>query len=138
MQTFISNSANDTYSIAASLAQRLKTGGVVALMGDLGAGKTTFTQGFAKHLGIEKIISPTFVLIKQYTILNTAQILFHLDLYRLEHGFEHLGLTDLFANKNSIILIEWAEKIIDKLPQNTVKVRFEKTGDSARKITISE
>lgn len=137
MQTFISNSIDDTGRIASDLADQIRGGGVVALTGELGAGKTTFVQEFAKALKMnEKIISPTFVLIRQYNIPNTIQMLYHLDLYRLENGFDNIGLGDLFSEKGSIVLIEWAEKITDELPRNTVMVKLENLGKNKRKITF--
>src|SRR3989304_1888357 len=121
MPKYISNSDTQTKEIAAKLAKKSKSH-VFALSGELGAGKTTFVQGFAQGLGIkEKIISPTFVLIRQHHIPNTKKVLFHIDLYRLENitDLKSLGLEEILSNPNNIVLIEWAEKIKDTLPENT-------------------
>ncbi len=128
MKKFITNSPQETKKLAGNLARKLK-GGIIALSGDLGTGKTTFVQGFAKGLGIkDKIISPTFVLIRQY------KNLYHIDLYRI-NTFDHLGLEEILSDKNNIVLIEWAEKL-RYLPQKTKKISIEKLEDNKRLITI--
>ena len=126
-----------TKVIAKKLAKDF-TSGVIALTGDLGAGKTTFTQGFAEGLGIkDKIISPTFVLIRQYKIPDTDKTLFHIDLYRIEK-FDELGLEEIIEDPNNIILIEWAEKASDLLPNGTTWINIVQEGENKRKITISD
>lgn len=135
---YISNSKKETEQIAENLAKSFKDG-VIALKGELGAGKTIFAQGFAKGLKIkEKIISPTFVLIRQHIIPKSTNFLFHADLYRLENitDIQHLGLKDLWADSNNIVLIEWAEKIKKELPKNTTWIFLEKIDENKRKITI--
>lgn len=135
---YISKSEQDTKKIAANLAKQIKSG-IIALSGELGAGKTTFVQGFAEGLGIkEKIISPTFVLIKQHRIPTSKIQLHHIDLYRLEkkEEFANLGLEDLLNNSNQLILIEWAEKIKKLLPKTTKWISLEAISDKKRKITI--
>jgi tRNA threonylcarbamoyladenosine biosynthesis protein TsaE len=136
-----SESTADTQEFAASVAARFTThGGVVALIGDLGSGKTTFTQGFARALGIhEKIASPTFTLIRQHELPDRNRTLYHLDLYRLEEiNVDELGLTDLFNQTQDIILIEWAEKLGDQLPKNALAIRFKHLTDNKREIEITE
>ena len=128
MKQFITTSAEETKHLAKTLAKKFKRG-TIALTGELGAGKTTFIQGFAKGLGIkEKIISPTFVLIRQH------KNLYHVDLYRL-NDFKDLGLEEILSDKNNIVLIEWAEKL-KKLPKGTVKISIQIQGPSTRKIKI--
>lgn len=138
--THQTNSAEETQKIASQIAQQVKDGGVIALSGPLGAGKTTFTQGFALALGIKgKLISPTFVLLRNYPIPgNSEGQLFHIDLYRLEnnHQIESIGLPDILSNPKNIVLIEWADKL-DKLPENTTQVRIRVTGDHSREIEIN-
>lgn len=139
VKTYITISANDTKKLAKKLAKKFKSG-VIALTGELGAGKTTFVQGFAQGVGIkERIISPTFVLIRQHQIPNTKKLLYHIDLYRLEkkYEFNQLGLEDLLNDSNHLILIEWAEKIMDLLPKDAVKINLQVVDSSTRKITIS-
>lgn len=112
---------------------------IVALTGELGSGKTAFVQGFAKGLGIKgKIISPTFVLIRQHLIPKSKKILYHIDFYRLE-GFKslkELGLEEILSNHNALVLIEWAEKAEDILPKNTLWIKFENLGGNKRKIIL--
>lgn len=136
-----SNSENDTKKIACGLADKLlKTGGTVALIGELGAGKTTFTKFFAGYLGIkENVISPTFILQREYKIPNSKKILFHLDLYRLESEKDstQLGLNELFGTEN-IILIEWADKIKNQLPKKSILINFKKVSENSREISISK
>ncbi len=135
MQILLSNSEKDTRKIAQNLAKKIDHG-VIALSGDLGTGKTTFVQGFAKGLGIkEKIISPTFVLVRQHKIPKTNQLLYHIDLYRVENT-QQLGLNEMIKSDN-IILIEWAEKIENLLPKNTLKIKIEKEKGDKRLITLS-
>ncbi len=130
-------SENETRKIAKNIAQNLKSN-VIALTGELGAGKTTFTQGFARTLSIrDKIISPTFVLIRQHKIPNSKGIFYHVDLYRLENPKpKELGLEDFWNDPDNIVLIEWAEKIKDLLPKKTIWINFENIGEKQRLITI--
>ncbi len=135
MAKYQSNSRYDTRKIALKLAKK-EQGRVFALTGELGAGKTIFVQGFAKGLGItEKIISPTFVLIRQHKIPNTKKVLFHIDLYRIK-DVSGLGLPEILSDPNNVVLIEWAEKI-KELPENSIKIKITKDGDQKRIITIS-
>ena len=139
MPIIISHSEKETKKIAADFAKKIISG-VIALSGKLGAGKTIFVQGFAKSLGIkEKVISPTFVLIRQHQIPKTKKTLYHIDLYRLENTqqFSNLGLEELFNDSNNIVLIEWAEKISKSLPRNTIKIKIEKEKGDTRLITVS-
>jgi len=102
---------------------------VIALSGNLGAGKTTFTQGFAKALGIMRPVqSPTFVIMKIYE-LNKKYLkhLVHIDAYRIEtvEELEHLGFLKLLEDKDAVILIEWADRIKKILPEDTMWLYFE-------------
>lgn len=119
----------------------LEGGETLALTGDLGSGKTTFTQGLAEGLGIEgRIISPTFILMRKY--LAPKLNFYHIDFYRLENGLENevknLGIDDTWGKENNIVAIEWAEKIKDTLPAGTIWVRFENLGEEKRKILIED
>lgn len=139
MKQFITKSEKETKDLAAKIAKKIGRG-VISLTGELGTGKTTFTQGFAKGLGIQdKIISPTFVLIREHKIPETIKTLFHIDLYRLEKSsqLKSLGLDDLFKNPSAITLIEWPEKAKEILPKNTVWIKIKMLSESKRKITIS-
>ncbi len=121
------------------MARQFKSkGGIIALIGDLGSGKTTFTQGFASALGItDKINSPTFTLIRQHQLPEANRTLYHLDLYRLEEiNVDELGLTDLFNQSQDIILIEWAEKLGNKLPKETITIKFKHLSEDQRLIEV--
>lgn len=139
MTKYLTNSDRETKLLAEKLAGKIKKG-VIALFGELGAGKTIFTQGFAEGLGIkEKIISPTFVLIRQYPIPDTTKTFFHIDLYRLNSPEElkTIGLDEILLNPQNLVLIEWAEKAQNYLPKNTVKITLEKISEKKRKIIVS-
>lgn len=138
METYLSHSAKETKAIAYELAKKI-TSGVIALTGDLGSGKTTFAQGFAEGLKIkEKIISPTFIIVRQHKIPKTKKIFYHIDLYRLEdkQSLKGLGLEEIINHPQNIVLIEWAEKIKHILPKNTIWISFQPIDDQTRSITI--
>lgn len=138
------NSPSQTKKIGKILAKDLlktklkKTVFTLALEGDLGGGKTTFLQGFAKGLGIkEKILSPTFVILKKFRIKNRKfQFFYHIDCYRLKKSKEilDLGFKEIISNPKNIIAIEWADKIKKVLPKNSIRLKFnflsKKTGPS--------
>ena len=115
---------------------------VVGLSGELGAGKTTFTQAVAAALGIfESVTSPTFVILKIYGLENQPfERLVHIDAYRLESGSElaSLGFDDLVRDPRNLILIEWPERVEDVLPEERINVRFEIMNDETREVTIDD
>lgn len=116
---------------------------MLALTGELGSGKTTFVQGLAKGLRIGgRIISPTFIIVRSYKLKGKVKLLFHVDLYRLEgdlgREIENLGLKEIWSDPNNVMVIEWAEKIKDYLPEGTKWVRFSYNGEEERRIVISE
>lgn len=133
----ITKSASETQKLGQEVGASLKGGEVLALEGDLGSGKTTFIQGLAKVLGIDRIISPTFILMRSYPKAR----LYHLDLYRLEKNieaeFNNLGVKEFLGKAPNIVVLEWAEKVKELLPQNTIWIKFEVVDDNSRKITIS-
>lgn len=135
---YTSNSAEETKTIAKKIAQAFKDkGGVIGLSGELGAGKTCFTQGFAEGLGIkEKITSPTFTIIKQHSVPNSNKTLYHIDLYRLEKlNIKELGLEELLDESNTIVLIEWVDKLNNL--KSTIKIiKISITGEDRRVIDI--
>ncbi len=123
---------------------------VLALEGELGAGKTAFTQGLAKALGVrDKILSPTFVIMKHFKIAKNdwrlanskSKItdLYHLDCYRIESAKDlaGLGLAEILKDKNNLVVIEWAERVKEILPKDAVWIRFEHGGEDRRRIQIS-
>ncbi len=113
---------------------------VVALDGILGAGKTTFVQGFASALGINDITSPTFNILKEYFIdLGEFKRFYHVDCYRLKGGndIDDVGLSEVLKNPENLILIEWAKNIKDKLPKKIIKVKIHYISENKRKISIN-
>ncbi len=124
---------------------------VIALEGELGAGKTTFVQGLARLLGIEaKIKSPTFNLIKKYHIklpkrlqktklkILNSRFLYHLDCYRLKNHKDLLvlGIKDILKNKENVLLIEWPERVKKILPPKHIRIKFDHINKNTRKIII--
>ena len=125
----------DTQAFAKEIAASLKGGEVLALVGDLGAGKTTFTQLLCKELGVTAIVnSPTFVVMKEYeAAYEKIKHVIHMDAYRItnnEQMFE-LGLDRHISQKNSLVIIEWADKVKEYLDglENVVWVEFRVDGD---------
>lgn len=107
----------DTFSFSAALAKAIDDGAIIFMQGQLGAGKTTFTRGFLRALGIQdKIKSPTYTLVEPYEIANKN--IFHFDFYRLHDAneLEHLGLREYFAQQN-ICIIEWPEIAMSLIPE---------------------
>lgn len=139
MQEIVSKSFQETTETGRKLASQLTSGRTICLFGNLGAGKTTFTQGFASFFGVKRIISPTFVLQRSYEIKDSfIKYLHHIDLYRLAKKEEitSLGLSDFWHRKDTITIIEWPEKILDILPQDRIKITFEFLDEQTRKIVI--
>ncbi|MBU2614925.1 MAG: tRNA (adenosine(37)-N6)-threonylcarbamoyltransferase complex ATPase subunit type 1 TsaE [Elusimicrobiota bacterium] len=132
---FYSKSADETINMAANLSHNLKGGDIICLLGDLGAGKTTFAKGLAKGLGIKKIIvSPTFVIMKEYSLKKGKFC--HLDLYRINgNDFITSGL-DQCLNENNICAIEWPEKIESSLPKKYTEIVISTHKNNSRKIEI--
>ncbi len=134
----ISKSVSQTEKIGEALGKSLKAGDIVALYGDLGAGKTVFVKGIARGLGIKKrILSPTFIFMRSYPLEGGKQF-YHIDLYRGQslEDFEALGLEELFS-KNNIVVLEWAEKIAKMLPQKRIDINIKKENEKARRIEIT-
>jgi len=133
MQEIISHSAEETLNIGTEFVKKLNNGAVVALSGDLGAGKTVFVKGMAMGLGITgPILSPTFTLLRQYPGFN------HFDVYRITDPEELLEIGfDEFLGGEAITVIEWAELVEELLPKDYVTVTIKRTEkDDERKITI--
>ena len=131
----LTRSEEETISLGENLARELPSRGVVLLIGNLGAGKTTLVKGIAKGLGAaepDQVSSPTFTLIHEY-----SPRLYHVDLYRLdeEREVETLGLDDLFE-KDALVLIEWGEKFPRLMPAERIEIRLEHTADDARQISL--
>ena len=132
-------SPGDTYSLGQRLGREAKKGDIFCLNGDLGVGKTVFTQGFAAGLGItEPVNSPTFTILQQYD--EGRLPLYHFDVYRIGDVSEmdEVGYEDCFYG-DGVTLIEWPERIRELLPEHVVTVTIEKNlekGFDYRKITV--
>lgn len=130
MKNKLITSLTELDSLAKTLAKQLKGGEILALVGNLGAGKTTFVQKLAKFLQVKRPVqSPTFVLMNLFParLQNGRKItLYHLDLYRTKNFNEvkALGITEFWGQKNSLTLIEWADKIKKYLPKNALVIKF--------------
>lgn len=138
-------SAKETQKFGQEFGNRLKGGEILALVGDLGSGKTTFVQGLAKGLGIKgRITSPTFILMREYSVHSAQDTgirsLYHLDLYRFEGNVErelkNLGVEDLWGKRENIVVIEWADKTWDLIPPSAIWITFEGNGEGQRRLEI--
>ncbi len=140
MKEYTSKTQGETGKIAQDIVGQLQGGEVLALVGNLGAGKTVFVKGLAKALGVEdNITSPTFVLMKIYqTSHPTIKRLVHVDCYRLEKlgDLEEIGLADYLHDPENIVVIEWADRIVN-LPKNTININIEYINNQERKISIA-
>jgi tRNA threonylcarbamoyladenosine biosynthesis protein TsaE len=147
---YITKNAKETQKTAAKIIKDfIKVRGskagvlILALEGELGAGKTTFVQGLAKGLKIkEKILSPTFVILKRFKIYDLRfknfKNLYHIDCYRINIADEILALDfgRIISEPSNIVVIEWAEKIKEILPPETIWLKFEHLGEDERRIQI--
>ena len=124
-------------------AQKMSNGAaLIALVGDLGAGKTTFMQQLAAQLGVaETVVSPTFGILKKYDVPEHPHFdtLFHIDAYRIEHISEAgpLRLDELFLTPRTLVCLEWPEQIAGILPAVKIQVQLEITENESRKVTIT-
>ncbi|MBA4421561.1 MAG: tRNA (adenosine(37)-N6)-threonylcarbamoyltransferase complex ATPase subunit type 1 TsaE [Syntrophus sp. (in: bacteria)] len=135
----ISNSPTETFCIGKFLGEGLTRGDCVALTGELGAGKTCLTQGIATGLGVPDryvVASPTFTLINEYPGKDTS--LYHLDVYRLSGSadLEEIGYQEYLMN-DGVMVIEWAEKVSDAIPDEALRVELSYVDETVRRIEIS-
>ena len=132
---YITNSPAQTEAVGAALAALLEPGAVIAYRGDLGAGKTAFTRGLARGLGVnDPVTSPTYTIVNEY--LSGRLPLFHFDMYRLgsEDELFDIGWED-YLERGGVCAVEWSERVEDAL-EGAVDVTIEKTGEESRRITI--
>ena len=137
MYKFISKSEDDTINFASDFAKDLKIGDIIILSGELGSGKTKFTQGILKHFGLEnEISSPTFTIVNEY---NSKDInIYHFDLYRLSDIDEFYAIGGEEYLSNGICIFEWGEMLEDVLKKNYTKITFKKSNfvDDYREILV--
>lgn len=153
MKKFVSNNPEESRKFAQDFAKEIlarerreNTALVLALMGDLGSGKTAFVQAFAEALGVEeKIKSPTFIIFRKSKIpasskgeRNKFENFYHFDVYRINSEKEilNLGWEEIISNPQNIVLAEWADKIEKILPKNCVKINFKHLKGDKREIEI--
>jgi tRNA threonylcarbamoyladenosine biosynthesis protein TsaE len=134
-ERFHTSSEDETIAFGERLASTLPSKGVVLLIGNLGAGKTTLAKGIVKGLGAaspDEVSSPTFTLIHEY-----SDRVYHVDLYRLDdpQAVARLGLDELF-DRDAVVLIEWGERFLELMPENRVEIRLTRTGDETREIQV--
>lgn len=135
MSEFISHSEHDTEQVGELLASKLPGGTVVAMYGDLGAGKTAFVRGMAKGMGLDcRVSSPTFTIVNEYL---GSRDLIHFDMYRLSSADElfDIGWED-YLSRGAVCAVEWSENVQDAFFGDEIIVRIEKLSDTDRKITI--
>ncbi|MDE6729319.1 MAG: tRNA (adenosine(37)-N6)-threonylcarbamoyltransferase complex ATPase subunit type 1 TsaE [Oscillospiraceae bacterium] len=133
---FVTNSPEESISLAHSLGKILRAGDVIAYSGDLGAGKTTFTRGLASGMGLSDLVtSPTFSLVHVYG--RPPLQLCHFDMYRITDPdeLETTGYYD-YLPEESVFAIEWSENIISALPDDLIQIRIETLGETSRKIIL--
>lgn len=131
--TIVTESPEETMRIAENLGQLVQEGDVITLEGDLGAGKTSFTKGLAKGLGVKRVVnSPTFTIIKEY---QGRLPLYHMDVYRMEDEVEDLGFDEYFYGEG-VSVIEWPSMIPSQLPEDRLMISIYHLGETTRKISI--
>ena len=137
MQTFISHSEKETEKIGEEFASEVESGTVIAMYGDLGAGKTAFVRGLARGMGLSsRVSSPTFTIVNEYC---GDRELIHFDMYRLSNADElfDIGWEDYLA-RGAVCAVEWSENVEDAFDGTETVLRFEKLSDTDRRITVQE
>lgn len=139
MREFKTHSSEETIALGERLAGELPARGVVLLIGNLGAGKTTLTKGIALGRGVaapDEVSSPTFTLIHEF---GEPVRLYHIDLYRIEEaaGLATLELDDLM-DRDALVLIEWGERFAERMPRPRTEIRITRTGEDERTIEVRE
>lgn len=131
----LTKTVEETEALGQALALSLKAGAVVALYGDLGAGKTAFVRGMARGLGVSaRVTSPTFTIVNEYT--GTLP-LFHFDMYRLKSAGELFDIGwDDYLSRDGVCVVEWSENVPGAFDGGEIVVKIEKLSDSERKITV--
>ncbi len=137
MTTQITHSPEETQAFAAALAAHLAPGDVLAFIGGLGAGKTTFTAGLARGLGLTApVCSPTFAIVNEYT--GNGLCLCHFDMYRITcpEALYETGFYDYLARPDCILAVEWSENIAGQLPPEAITVELRRLDEDTREILV--
>lgn len=162
MQKILTRNSEETKNLAKFLAEEIRGGEIICLSGDLGAGKTTFTQGLLEGMGVEgPYTSPTFAIIKEYCVTHTVERgmqnveckkqrdaihaprstfhVYHIDAYRVEEkDLLNLAWKDFAGKENTVTIVEWAERIKNLIPTGALWINFEWINENEREITISK
>lgn len=152
-KTYVLKTVEETQGVAEELAKTLKAGDILCLYGNLGAGKTTFSQGLARGLGItQRIISPTFVIVRKYEIKRKTRnvkqkikneeikFFYHIDLYRTKtrDDLKGIGIEEILRDTTAIVAIEWAEKLGTLLPRKRLSITLAANHDDSRTCAVRE
>lgn len=133
---FLSHGPEDTEQFAFNLAAKIKAPRVICLTGDLGAGKTAFTRGFARYFGIEKgVSSPTFIIMHRYM---GSEVINHYDLYRISDFDELLDIGFEEQIESGISIIEWPDNFMEYLPADKLVIKITRTGENERLISMED
>lgn len=133
---YTTHSADETIALGEKIGKKLSKGDVIAFKGDLGAGKTTFTRGISRGLGLgDNVTSPTFSLVNEYR--GKEKSLIHFDMYRITNSddIELTGFWD-YIEEGCILAVEWSENISDVIPNNSIIISFKRIDDDTREIEI--
>ncbi|MBE6379979.1 MAG: tRNA (adenosine(37)-N6)-threonylcarbamoyltransferase complex ATPase subunit type 1 TsaE [Lentisphaerae bacterium] len=140
-QIITTHSREASESFGEQLARTLPPGSVIAMHGDLGAGKTVIARGFARGLGIsEAVSSPTYTIVQEYDIPDSDQRFYHLDLYRIadEHAALGFGVDEFLSDPDAWTLLEWPVRIEKILPPETLHLYIEKIDENTRQIQLKK
>lgn len=132
----LSYSTEQTEEIGISIGKSLKPCDIIALTGDLGAGKTAFSRGVCKGIGFNgRVTSPTFAIVNEYYCQDI--VIYHFDMYRITNGDDlyEIGFDD-YLKSNGILIIEWSENITEFLPDNIIKINIQNIDENTRKLTL--
>jgi|SRR6185369_4643387 len=141
---FITSSEEETRNLGKSMASSAVPGTLLCLSGELGSGKTTFSQGFLEGMGASRpYISPTFILMKQYELPRPTDTgikrVYHADAYRIEgKDFQELGFEEWREDPKGIVLLEWPERLGELLPEKRIDIGFAALSENEREITVTE
>jgi tRNA threonylcarbamoyladenosine biosynthesis protein TsaE len=142
LKKYLTNTSDETLSLGKDFSDNLNPGDIILMYGELGAGKTTFTKGIAKGLGVkDRILSPTFVLHRSHDVnLKNIRVFNHIDLYRIDipEDIKNLGIDEVVKDPEAITVIEWADRIEFFKIDSGYKIFFKHLNNENREIKISK